>query len=87
MNSLDQLRSYSAIVADTAEFLQLPRLQPRDATTNPSLVLRALRQPEYAPLAASPDVRDAARHDLDEAADRLLVRFGCEILERIPGRV
>ena len=87
MNSLEQLRASSAIVADTAEFLQLPRLRPQDATTNPSLVLRALRQPDYASLRDDAAVRAAARHDLDEAADRLLVRFGCEILARIPGRV
>ncbi len=87
MNSLEQLRASSAIVADTAEFLQLPRLRPQDATTNPSLVLRALRQPDYVALRDDAAVRAAARHDLDEAADRLLVRFGCEILARIPGRV
>lgn len=87
MNSLTNLRRHSAIVADTAEFLQLPRLQPQDATTNPSLVLRAVRQPAYAHLAAMPEVREAARTDVDAAMDRLLVRFGCEILDRIPGRV
>ena len=87
MNSLQALRRVSAIVADTAEYLQLPRLQPQDATTNPSLVLRATRQREYAPLLALPEVREDVRADPDAAMDRLLVRFGCEILERIPGRV
>ena len=87
MNSLAALRRHTAIVADTAEFLQLPRLQPRDATTNPSLVLRAVRQPEYAHLLLERDIRDAAQADVDAAMDRLLVRFGCEILAHIPGRV
>ncbi len=87
MNSLDQLRRHSALVADTAEYLQLPLLQPRDATTNPSLVLRALRQPDYAALRHDPGVRTAARTDIHLAMDRLLVRFGCEILQRVPGRV
>jgi transaldolase (EC 2.2.1.2) len=87
MNSLAELRRHSAIVADTAEYLQLPRLQPQDATTNPSLVLRAVRQPEYAALLARPDVRHAARTDPDAAMDHLLVAFGCEILQRVPGRV
>jgi transaldolase len=87
MNSLAELRRHSAIVADTAEYLQLPRLQPQDATTNPSLVLRAVRQPEYAALLALPNVRHAARTDPDAAMDHLLVAFGCEILQRIPGRV
>lgn len=87
MNSLDQLRQHSALVADTAEYLQLPRLRPRDATTNPSLVLRALRHPDYAPLLRDPAVCAAARTDVDLAMDRLLVRFGCEILQRVPGRV
>jgi transaldolase len=87
MDSLTELRRHSAIVADTAEYLQLPRLRPQDATTNPSLVLRAVRLPDYAPLLRAAEVVAALPHDPDLAMDRLLVRFGCEILQRIPGRV
>ena len=82
MSSLDDLRRHTRVVADTAEYLRLPELGAQEATTNPSLVLRAVRQPEYAAL-----LREAPSRDLDEAMDRLLVRFGCEILQRVPGRV
>ncbi|MDE2120847.1 MAG: transaldolase [Betaproteobacteria bacterium] len=87
MRSLDDLRRHTRMVADTAEYLRLPELGAQEATTNPSLVLRAVRQPEYAPLLREPGVRDAAAQDADEAMDRLLVRFGCEIVQRVPGRV
>ncbi len=85
MSSLDDLRRHTRVVADTAEYLRLPGLGAQEATTNPSLVLRAVRQPAYAPLLAEPALRRAADPDL--AMDRLLVRFGCEILQRVPGRV
>ncbi len=87
MNTLTELRRHGSIAADTAEYLQLPRLQPQDATTNPSLVLRAVRLADYAHVLRSPEVVEAARQDPDLAMDRLLVRFGCEILQRVPGRV
>jgi len=50
---LDQLKQHSVVVADTGDFLQLQRFAPRDATTNPSLILKAVQQPEHAPLLAA----------------------------------
>ncbi|NIC41831.1 transaldolase [Aquabacterium sp. A08] len=86
MNQLDALKQHTTVVADTGDFLQLAQFQPRDATTNPSLILKSVQKPEYAPL-----LRDTvARHrtePLDAIVDRLLVRFGQEILAVVPGRV
>ena len=86
MNQLDQLKQYTTVVADTGDFLQLAQFKPTDATTNPSLILKAVQKPEYAPLMA--EVIHAHRHEpMDEQMDRLLVRFGCKILAIVPGRV
>ena len=52
MNQLDQLKQYTTVVADTGNFQQLAQFAPRDATTNPSLILKAVQQPDYAPLLA-----------------------------------
>ncbi len=86
MNQLDALKRYTTVVADTGDFLQLEQFQPRDATTNPSLILKSVQKPEYAPLLADTVARFRDR-PIDELIDRLLVRFGCEILARVPGRV
>ena len=86
MNQLDALKQFTTVVADTGDFRQLAQFQPQDATTNPSLILKAVQKPEYAPLLA--DTVAAHRgQPLDEVVDRLLVRFGTEILSIIPGRV
>ena len=50
MNQLDQLKQHTIVVADTGNFKQLAQFAPRDATTNPSLILKAVQQPDYAPL-------------------------------------
>ncbi len=86
MNQLDQLRQTTTVVADTGNFLQLAQFKPQDATTNPSLILKAVQQPEYAPLLAQTVAahRGAALPDI---VDAVLVRFGCEILRVVPGRV
>ena len=86
MNQLDALKQFTTVVADTGDFKQLAQFQPQDATTNPSLILKAVQKPEYAPLLAE---TVAAHRDqpLDVVMDHLLVRFGCEILKTIPGRV
>jgi transaldolase len=86
MNQLDALRQYTTVVADTGDFHQLAQFQPRDATTNPSLILKAVQKPEYAPLMRATVAQYKGR-SLDEVMDRMLVRFGCEILNTIPGRV
>ncbi|MBK1689067.1 transaldolase [Rubrivivax gelatinosus] len=86
MNQLDQLRQYTTVVADTGNFHQLAQFAPRDATTNPSLILKAVRQPEYAPLLAETVAAHAAR-PLEEIVDAVLVSFGLEILKVVPGRV
>lgn len=83
MSCLDDLRRHTRVVADTAEYLRLPELGAQEATTNPSLVLRAVRQPDYTRLLEG--LRGGA--DAELAMDRLLVRFGCEIAARVPGRV
>jgi len=86
MTQLDALKQFTTVVADTGDFLQIAQFKPRDATTNPSLILKAVQKPEYAPLLAHTLARFGSR-DLGEVMDRLLVRFGCEILTHIPGRV
>ena len=85
-SALDQLRRFTTVVADTGDFHGLQTFRPQDATTNPSLILKAVQKPEYAGLlqavkAAHPQA------PVDELADRLLVAFGQEILAIIPGRV
>ena len=86
MNQLEALKKFTTVVADTGDFKQLAQFQPQDATTNPSLILKAVQKPEYAPL-LSEAVAVHRGAPLDEVMDHLLVRFGCEILKTIPGRV
>ncbi len=86
MNQLDALKQFTTVVADTGDFKQLAQFQPRDATTNPSLILKAVQKSEYAPLLKDCVTRWHGR-GIDELMDRLIVRFGCEILSLIPGRV
>ena len=50
MNQLDALKQVTTVVADTGDFRQLAQYRPQDATTNPSLILKAVQKPEYAPL-------------------------------------
>jgi len=86
MNQLDALKQFTTVVADTGDFKQLAQFQPQDATTNPSLILKAVQKPEYAHLLAEA-VAAHRGQPLDVVMDHLLVRFGCEILKTIPGRV
>ncbi|MEO6281238.1 transaldolase [Roseateles sp.] len=86
MNQLDQLKSLTTVVADTGNFLQLAQFAPRDATTNPSLILKAVQSPDYAPLLKEA-VEAHRQKPLDEIVDHVLVRFGLEILKVVPGRV
>ncbi len=86
MNQLDTLKQFTTVVADTGDFKQLDAFKPQDATTNPSLILKSVQKADYAPLLADTVARFRGRA-LDEVIDRLLVRFGCEILSIIPGRV
>ncbi len=83
---LDQLKTFTTVVADTGDFKQLAQFTPRDATTNPSLILKAVQKTDYAPLLAEVV---AAHKDqpLDGIVDQVLVRFGLEILKVVPGRV
>ncbi len=86
MNQLERLKQYTKVVADTGDFLQIARYQPQDATTNPSLILKSVQKREYAPLLTEVVKAYRGRSE-NELMDRLLVRFGCEILGLIPGRV
>jgi transaldolase len=92
MNLLDSLKRSTTVVADTGDFETIAQYKPQDATTNPSLLYQAAQKPHYEHLV------DAALHYAihfpgDRAArteafmDKLLVNFGCEILQIIPGRV
>ena len=86
---LDQIKDHTVVVADTGDFDSIRQYEPQDATTNPSLILKAANQPEYAELVK--DVVNRAKQEdvtlVDEVMDRLLVRFGVSILEIVPGRV
>ncbi|AIO76265.1 transaldolase [Burkholderia multivorans] len=84
--ALDQLKQYTTVVADTGDFQQLAQYQPQDATTNPSLILKAVQKDAYKPILEK-TVRDHRNESTDFIIDRLLIAFGTEILKIIPGRV
>jgi transaldolase len=86
MNQLEQLKQYTTIVADTGDFQSIKAFAPRDATTNPSLILKAVQKDDYKPLLEK-TVRAHAGKSTADIIDRLLVAFGVEILKIIPGRV
>jgi len=86
INQLQALKQFTTVVADTGDFKQLDAFKPQDATTNPSLILKAVQKADYAPLLKDTVAQFRGRA-MDEIMDRLLVRFGCEILSIIPGRV
>lgn len=84
--ALEQLKQYTVVVADTGDFQQIAQYHPQDATTNPSLILKAVQKDAYKPILER-TVRDNASRPLGEIIDRLLIAFGTEILKLIPGRV
>jgi transaldolase len=89
---LSQLKQHSTIVADTGDFSSLRKYQPRDATTNPSLLLKAAEMPEYSDLvgrvlAEARQSNAPASQVVSIAMDRLAVAFGLEILKIVPNRV
>ncbi|NVH74846.1 transaldolase [Paraburkholderia sp. JPY432] len=84
--ALDQLKQYTTVVADTGDFQQLAQYKPRDATTNPSLILKAVQKDDYRPLLEK-TVKAHASKPVGAIIDQLLVAFGTEILKIIPGRV
>lgn len=91
-NQLEQLKQFTTVVADTGDFETMRDYQPQDATTNPSLILKAAGQEEYRHLVekAVAEFKDSklAGSDLSGATiDRILVLFGLEILKIVPGRV
>jgi transaldolase len=86
MNQLDALKQFTTVVADTGDFKQIAQFQPTDATTNPSLILKAVQMPVYRSL-LDETLAQHPKAALDETMDRLLVRFGVELLSLLPGRV
>lgn len=90
-SSLDQLKRFTTVVADTGDFNSIKAFKPRDATTNPTLILKAVRMPEYGSLLTQvrqqPARGDSKQAQIEDTCDRLLIAFGSEILKIIPGRV
>ena len=92
MNTLDQLRQHTVVVADTGDINAIAEHKPQDATTNPSLLYKAAQMPDYDDL-VSEAINFAKRKSLsgdaliDAAIDKLAVNFGVRILQIVPGRV
>ncbi len=84
---LDQLKNFTKVVADTGDFVSMKEFAPQDATTNPSLILKAAGMPGYAHLLDKAVADAGASASLGHIIDRLLVVFGLEILKIVPGRV
>ena len=90
--SLDQLKQFTTVVADTGDFESIRKYTPQDATTNPTLIFKAVQQPEYKPL-LDLAIKDNRGSSLSGGAlcrkiiDDLLIAFGSKILEIVPGRV
>jgi len=92
MSVLDSLKRFTVVVADTGDIDAIRQHRPQDATTNPSLLLKAAQQPAYRPLVdrARADARRSGggrEAETEAFMDRLAVAFGREILELVPGRV
>src|SRR5688500_11380148 len=93
MNSLlSQLKQHSVIVADTGDFESVRKYQPRDATTNPTLLQKAAEMPEYAELVQRvlrevKSTSNPSSQHVHLAMDRLAIAFGTEILKIVPNRV
>ena len=85
-NQLESLATYTTIVADTGDFEAISKLQPTDATTNPSLILKATQDERYRPLLTEV-IKKHPDANTEELLDHLLVLFGRKILEVVPGRV
>ncbi len=83
---LEQLSEFTTVVADTGDFNQLKQFNPQDATTNPSLILKAIKMPEYSEILEQA-VSENENKGIDGVMDRTLVLFGEKILEIVPGRV
>ena len=92
LSQLDQLKKFTKVVADTGDFESIKDFKPEDATTNPSLIFAAAQKPQYAHLLEEV-IADRRNSGLSGAAqiediiDHLLIKFGCEILQIVPGRV
>ena len=84
MNKLDQLRAMTDVVADTGDIGAIERLQPQDATTNPSLLLKAAQMPRFENLIATVK---AGKYSESESCDQFSVAVGAEIIKLIPGRI
>ncbi|NAW65169.1 transaldolase [Photobacterium halotolerans] len=89
---LEQLRALTTVVADTGDIEAIKKYQPQDATTNPSLILKAAEIEQYAPLIddaiayAKAQSSDKAQQ-IEDAGDKLAVNIGKEILNVVPGRI
>ena len=92
LNQLDQIKKFTKVVADTADFESMKEFKPQDATTNPSLVYAATQKEQYSHL-LDQVLKDRKKsglsgHDqIEDICDHLLVQFGTDILEIVPGRV
>ncbi len=92
LSQLGQLKQFTKVVADTGDFATLKEFGPQDATTNPSLILKAAQMPAYKSLLekAIADTKKSGATGkalLSQMVDHLLVFFGLEILKIVPGRV
>src|ERR1700742_1507959 len=92
ISQLDQLKKFTKVVADTGDFATLKEFAPQDATTNPSLILKAAQMPAYKHLldkaiADGKASKATGKELISHIVDDLLVEFGSEILKIVPGRV
>ena len=92
MNTLEQLKQYTTVVADTGDFESIAKYKPQDATTNPSLILQSALDPRYKSLIDDAVVYAKAaggdeKKKLTAGMQKLFVNFGLEILKIVPGRV
>ena len=90
-NQLDQLKKFTVVVADSGDFATIRQFAPRDATTNPSLILKAAQMPAYQFLVdkavADNRAKSSGKELLANVLDNLMILFGSEILKIVPGRV
>ncbi len=85
-SQLDSLRQFTTVVADTGDFESMREHRPTDATTNPSLILKAIQKEQYRPLLLEA-IQENPQANTAQTLDHLLIKFGLRILEIVPGRV